>query len=157
MAPQTVILLRHAEKPANPDDPHLSPAGRVRAQKLANWLPHELGAEPDVILAAASKLSQRPYETVMPLAAALHLPIDTFFADQDHRALAHDLLTEARYASKLIALCWNHKHLPALARELGAPEGSYPDPWPEELFNLILRFDFAAATPVKVAQLTEQL
>ena len=47
MAPRSVFLMRHAEKPDDPEDPDLAPAGVERAKHLANWLPSIRGARPN--------------------------------------------------------------------------------------------------------------
>ena len=68
MAPLKSLLMRHAEKPEEPSDPHLSPEGEDRAKRLATWVPRQLGGPPDFIFAAAnSEESDRPVETVTPL------------------------------------------------------------------------------------------
>lgn len=62
-APQTVFVVRHAEKgPENPD-PSLTPAGQQRAAELA-WL--LIGAQ---VTAAFASEFKRTQETVAPLAA----------------------------------------------------------------------------------------
>jgi phosphohistidine phosphatase SixA len=39
VAPKTIILMRHAEKPDDLTNPDLSHAGRERAKALATWIP----------------------------------------------------------------------------------------------------------------------
>ena len=36
--PARVIVIRHAEKPDDPENSHLSEDGQVRAQRLVKWL-----------------------------------------------------------------------------------------------------------------------
>ena len=67
MTPKFILVMRHAEKPDEKTDPHLSPAGRSRAEKLATYIPPTFGT-PDFIFAAAdANESYRPRETVEPL------------------------------------------------------------------------------------------
>src|SRR6478672_2317427 len=69
--PSRIILMRHADKPDDPDDPDLSAAGVARAEHLATYIPQIFG-KPDYIIATArSKHSDRPLETVVPLARAV--------------------------------------------------------------------------------------
>ena len=83
MAPVKALIMRHAEKPDDQGDPNLSPAGRVRAKALVTWFPQTFG-RPDFIFAAAvSKRSERPVQTVQPLADALGLEVHAQFADDD--------------------------------------------------------------------------
>jgi phosphohistidine phosphatase SixA len=155
MAPQSILLMRHAEKPNDPTDPDLSDAGFARADRLARWLPQQLGT-PDFLFASAlSKHSARPFETIKPLAKALGMPIDATFTDQDYAALAQELLTGSRYAGRLVLVCWHHGHIPSLARDLRAESGRYPDPWDPEVFNLILRLEYKGDGAPTITQVTE--
>jgi phosphohistidine phosphatase SixA len=156
MAPGSVFLMRHAEKPDDPKDPDLALAGVERAERLANWLPSIMGGPPQFIFAASlSKRSARPYETVKPLSKAVGVPINATFADQDYSALAEELLVDPVYANAVVVVCWHHGHIPSFARDLKAPAGTYPDPWPDGLFNLVLKFDFGTGSVPTVTQITE--
>ena len=104
-SPQLILVMRHAEKPDDPSNPDLAPAGVARANALASWLPATFGA-PDFIFAAAiSKHSARPYETVKPLSKATGVPADSTIADQDYGFLASELLGTERYVGKRIVVC----------------------------------------------------
>jgi hypothetical protein len=39
--PAQIILIRHAEKPADPEDPHLSEAGVKRAERLVSFITND--------------------------------------------------------------------------------------------------------------------
>jgi phosphohistidine phosphatase SixA len=152
-APQFVLVMRHAEKLADPLDPNLSPAGSIRAQKLVTYVPQEFG-NPDFIFAKAiSKHSARPYQTVQPLSEAINVAIDATFADQDYGALASTILSSAQYANKKVLVCWHHGNIPPLMQALGCT-GGYPDPWDPAVFNLILNVTFEGGEPA-VTQVSE--
>jgi broad specificity phosphatase PhoE len=142
-----ILLMRHAEKPDDPLDPNLSPAGRERAEKLVRYIPETFGKPAWLFASAISKHSQRPFETIDPLAKSIDVPIDTSFADQDYAALAQELAANPRYDGKLILICWHHGNIPPLAHALKAKHGDYPNPWDPNVFNLILSFDFNAGVP----------
>jgi broad specificity phosphatase PhoE len=73
--------MRHAEKPDDPRDSHLSDQGRARAEKLAAYVPTDLG-KPDFLFASApSKHSMRPIETITPLSNKIRVPIDSTIVD----------------------------------------------------------------------------
>src|SRR5688572_1050404 len=80
--PRSVLLIRHAEKPAADADSGLSPAGKKRADALPELFKKAADRTdplptPDVIFAAqASKHSNRSAETVAPLARALKLEVN---------------------------------------------------------------------------------
>jgi phosphohistidine phosphatase SixA len=140
--PKMIMVMRHAEKPADPSDPNLTAAGKARAKRLATYIPEEFG-KPDFIFAAAiSTHSARPYQTVRPLSKREKVGIDAKIADNDYGVLAQRLLTKKKYAGKSIVVCWHHGNIPSLLRVLGAPKGQYPNPWDHTVFDLILRLEF---------------
>ena len=141
--PKIILMMRHAEKPADPSDPNLTAAGKRRAKRLATYIPDTFDIKPDFIFAAAiSTHSARPYETVRPLSKRESVGIDAVIADNDYGVLAQRLLTKKQYAGKSIVVCWHHGNIPSLMRMLGAPKGQYPDPWDHTVFNLILQLEF---------------
>src|SRR5882672_5994652 len=81
--PAEIILIRHAEKPDDPDARHLSKAGEERARELVAFLttdPEFTKYGPPVALFATQTTrhgrGQRTRETLAPLAKELHLPIE---------------------------------------------------------------------------------
>jgi hypothetical protein len=154
----TILLMRHAEKPGDSHNPDLSPAGFARAKELAKYIPKEFGRQPDFIFATSdSKHSSRPRETVEPLSKESGVPVETPYADKDFDKLAHDIENDPKYAGKFIVIAWHHGEIPNLADSLGAPEGTYPNPWPDDRFNHILEFQYGAhGGKPKVTDLTEK-
>jgi broad specificity phosphatase PhoE len=116
VAETKIIIIRHAEKPNDDTDPHLAPAGWKRAWALSSN-PGLVGP-PSVIFAAAASLgSNRPVETISPLAAALGLSIDATISDHEIERLSAKLRALAEGTVALV--CWHHERIPKLARELG--------------------------------------
>jgi hypothetical protein len=153
VTPASILVMRHAEKPRSPIDPHLSEAGRRRAERLAAWLPETFG-RPDILFAAADKLlSRRPRETLEPLASAIGAPLRHDVSDQRSEAFAAELLADPEYAGRRVVVSWRHKALPGLARAR-SERGRMSEPWPGELYDLILRFDYAEGAKPKVTALT---
>ena len=137
-----ILLMRHAEKPDDASNVHLSPAGLQRAGRLASYIPQTFG-KPDFLFAAAdSEQSRRPVETIEPLSQATGVPIDSTVANGHHDFLANELMTKPRYEGQRIVICWHHESMRHFSRELGGAKGDCPDPWAEDLFNLILQFDY---------------
>ena len=148
--PARLLVLRHAEKTGDPKDPHLSAEGQARAAQLAQTIPANFG-RPDFLFAAkTSKRSRRPVETLETLAEAAGLDIDGSFDDEEVDGLV-DALCSTKYAGKLGVICWRHSDIPHLAGVLGAPAGSYPDPWPDEDFDRIIEVDYRQGNPPRVA------
>src|SRR5271165_2889154 len=96
--PKQILILRHGEKSALKTDIDLNPRGFARAAALPRLFPAQFDT-PDFIFAThAGKHSNRPVETVTPLAKSLHLKIDSRFGENDGRALARELLSKPDYA-----------------------------------------------------------
>lgn len=143
--PRVVLIIRHAEKPDDPDDPNLAPKGRERAAAMAHgWL--DRFPRPDVVIATArSKRSNRPVETVEPLAGALHEHIEAAHKDADFAVLAHDVLAGPQYAGKVVLICWHHGKIPGLARALGA--AAAPEKWDPAVYDRVWEIDYIKGIP----------
>ena len=124
--PARVILLRHAGKPADESDAHLSERGTRRARALAAFLATGpvLGTNGQPAALFAPKVTRRgrtfrPYETLKPLADHLNLPVQTPYGPSDYAALAKRILSDSAFDGKTVIVCWIHDYLPALAKALG--------------------------------------
>jgi hypothetical protein len=140
--PATILIIRHAEKLTD-GRLDLSPTGFERARLLPKIFSP---ARPDLpmpqVLFAThiSEHSNRPVQTVTPLAAALHLPIDDSFKNEDYPALASALLS-GKYAGKVVLVVWHHGKIPQLVSALGATPPYTP--WPDTQYDRIWRIDYA--------------
>ena len=138
--PAQIIVIRHAEKPDDPQALHLSKKGEARAKSLVEFLtkdPHAIKhGLPTVLLASRPThkgTGQRPRETLQPLATQLQLEIEIPFESKDYAQLARQVLTTPQYSGKTVVICWVHEHLPALAAALGVtPE---PSKWKDADYN----------------------
>ena len=146
LANTTVLVIRHAEKPASGDT--LTPAGEARAKAYVHYFQsYTIDSKPaavDYLIAAAdSKGSKRPRLTLTPLSQATGLTINQRFTDKQFQELADDL--RAKPHGKDIVICWHHGEIPGLLRALGAnPEELLPKgKWPEDVFGWViqLRYD----------------
>jgi hypothetical protein len=142
----TVLIIRHAEKPATGDG--LSPEGYRRARAYADFFRRfEVDSKPvrpDWLFASSdSRGSRRPRLTLEPLGAALGRPLDTRFRPKEPGELAQELKSKPH--GKVILICWHHGEIPELIRALGGqPEKLLPHgEWPSGVFNWIveLRYD----------------
>ncbi len=141
--PATILIIRHAEKLTD-GQLDLSPTGFKRASLLPNlFVPAGARSDlptPQVIFAThQSKHSNRPVETVTPLAAALHLTIDDSIMNEDYATLASILLS-GKYAGKVVLVSWHHGNIPQLATALGA-QPPYTT-WPDTQFDRVWRIDY---------------
>jgi hypothetical protein len=145
LANSVVLVIRHAEKPD--DGPDLSPQGQARGQAYVGYF-EKLDvdgkpARPDAIFATArSRASNRPFETVEPLARALTLTIQNGFKNDQFAELARALRAEPHGHTLLV--CWHHGEIPALLQALGAdPNAVLPDgKWPGKQFGWLIALTF---------------
>jgi hypothetical protein len=99
---------------------------------------------PDFLFAAqASKSSNRPVETITPVSAALNLTYDDRHADGDYAKVASDILTNSKYAGKVVLVCWHHGNIPNLAAALGVAN---PPAWPGVVFDRVWAISYSDGT-----------
>jgi hypothetical protein len=141
LANNTVLIVRHAEKPA--EGIGLTPMGEARAQLYAKYFqPFQeegLSIAVDCLYAGAdSKNSIRPRLTLEPLSKATGLPLHLNVGTRDPEALVHELRTEAHGQHPLIA--WRHGEIPTLLTAFGiAPEKVIPNgKWPDDVFDWVI-------------------
>jgi broad specificity phosphatase PhoE len=110
----TVILIRHAEKNIEPDnpDPDLSPAGQARAVELARMFGD---AGVNAIYATQYKRTQ---ETVKPLGDHLNLPV-TLVNSNSTPELARQILSDHR--GQTILVSGHNNTVPEIIAALGGP------------------------------------
>jgi hypothetical protein len=162
MSALTILIIRHAEKPGESwPGPGLTPDGAtdnkslvIRGwQRAGSWsalFGAGLGGvdcpSPSVIYAAdpnattGDEPSQRPYETVVPLAARLGLTLDTTYAVGQEDQLANAVFGQPGP----VLIAWEHKAiarslLPAIANGQSLPD--MPTKWDGTRFDVVLRFD----------------
>jgi hypothetical protein len=140
--PRYIILIRHAEKPDDKHDPHLSPAGVRRAGRLVTYVTTDpkmkaLGLPAAIFATRMTKDDdgQRTQETVEPLARALKLTVHTPYTGANYKHVVKDILDHHAYAGKTVLLCWNHEEIPQLAAALGVDPR--PHKWPDDDFDTV--------------------
>ena len=145
--PAQIILIRHAEKPDDKDDPHLTAKGREHARALVNYVTHtpELltNGTPAALFAThatAHDRSLRPHETLEPLAKELKLKIQTPVLAKDYAALAKQILGNRKFQGRTVLICWTHTEITQLAAALGVkPE---PKEWKAGDFDRVLLISY---------------
>jgi hypothetical protein len=138
--PVQIILLRHAEKPAEEAALHLSSRGEKRAHALAKFLsaPNYLTSNAPIAALYATRVtknnhSQRTGETLAPLAKKLHLPVNTAYESDRYPLLVHNILSNGAFHGKTVIICWTHHELADLAGALGVKPK--PSPWKDKVFD----------------------
>lgn len=120
---QTLVFLRHAEKPGEGLG-QLNCQGLNRALELATLLPERFGDADYVFAANPSRHVEegsqderysyiRPLMTISPSAIRLGLPVNIDFGANDYDDLADELL-QAKYRNATVYTAWSHGYLPDL-------------------------------------------
>ena len=166
--PEVIYVIRHGEKPGHPsshgkhpsphfgvdyqgakDEHSLLPRGWQRSGALTALFapaagPPRAGLRTPVALLSPSHGDQertavhRTYQTIQGLAEHLGLTIGTPFEVGDEHRLAASVV--AGY-SGVVLVCWEHSHIPVIARLLPIAEGTpVPDVWPDDRYDVIWAF-----------------
>ncbi|KYC23746.1 hypothetical protein [Pseudomonas sp. ABFPK] len=120
---QTLVFLRHAEKPGEGLG-QLNCQGLNRALDLATVLPERFGKADYVFAANPSRHVEegskdqsysyiRPLMTITPSAIRLGLPVNIDYGANDTDALAEELLRD-KYRNATLYTAWSHGYLPDL-------------------------------------------
>src|SRR5262249_42590382 len=140
--PAAIVMIRHAEEPDNPGNPHLSKEGAARADLFVEFMTHDpaiIRLGPPAAIFATQMTNdgngQRTQETVAPLGSVLHLPVQTPYRAKDYAKLARRVLSDPTLAGKTIVICWNHEWLPQLAAALGVTP--IPPKWKDKNFDQV--------------------
>ncbi|SEM67725.1 hypothetical protein SAMN04487857_1045 [Pseudomonas sp. ok272] len=160
---QTLVFLRHAEKPAGGLG-QLNCQGLNRALNLAQLLPEKFGKANYVFAANPTRNVEegefdnsysyiRPLMTISPSAIKLGLPVNINFSANDTSDLADELLHD-KYHDSIIYTAWSHGYLPELINEVAqdAVGGTHTitEDWPsgdfDSLYVLTLTWHNGKAT-----------
>jgi len=160
--PQRVLIIRHAEKPEQDETSiHLSPEGRKHANELYRLFkesedrPSPFPTPVFIFAAGTSKHSNRSVETVTPLAQRLKRNINQEYRDEDYEKLAHEILTNRKYAGKTILVSWHHGTIPELANRLKATDA--PKKWKDSVFDRVWQIDYDKEGQATFQDLPQQL
>ena len=170
-----IMIIRHAEKPGDADPDHgvswngvhdrhdLTVRGWQRAGALVRFFapiggpPNGRLASPATIIASAAMVdsrSLRAQHTVLPLAVALGIAIDTRHADGEEDAVAATALA----AASPVLIAWHHHHIVSLARKIGGSAIGCPRHWPDDRFDMVWVLDRSAdGAPWTFAQVPQRL
>jgi len=124
---QTLVFLRHAEKPEGGLG-QLNCQGLNRAIDLSTLLPEKFGKADYVFAANPTRNVEegeldnsysyiRPLMTISPAAIKLGLPVNIEFSANDTSDLAREL-TEDKYHNSTIYTAWSHGYLPELINKV---------------------------------------
>jgi hypothetical protein len=159
-----IMVIRHAEKPANDPPPHgvtlkgerekesLAIRGWQRAGALASFFAPTNGSFQDPSLAKPQFLyasrfirrqgSRRPIETITPLAEKLAIRINAHFARDEPKNMLEDVFL----CGGVVLICWQYEYIPQIASYILGNKTTAPHDWPEDRFDVVWVFDRDATT-----------
>ncbi len=146
LAGNTVLIVRHAEKPV--DGRELTPAGEARARAYATYFEpfHEEGWSfrvDELFAGADSANSIRPRLTLEPISRATGLKLQMPAGTKEPDKLVTLLRTQAHGIHPLIA--WRHGQIPDLLRAFGASQSLIPgDKWPDDTYDWVIVLQFGS-------------
>jgi hypothetical protein len=154
-----IMVIRHAEKQddtgviagvtieGRPDSEDLAVRGWQRAGALVGlFLPPDGAfvdrnlATPDAIFASGigpHSKSQRPQNTVAPLAAKLGLQLNTNYLKGEEAKLVGDVLA----SDGVVLIAWEHQAIPVIGNSIIGNDTLCPQSWPENRFDVVWVFD----------------
>ena len=153
-----IMVVRHAEKPTDTEQ-GVTPAGDAdkhdlivqgwqRAGALVCLFAPARGSLQSPQLAtpqflfASDDSSQRPVETITPLAGRLNLKINQGFGTGDESSLAE----AARAANGVVLIAWQHEDIPAIGNAITGNKTTVPQKWPGTRFDLVWVFNLIPAS-----------
>jgi hypothetical protein len=167
---RSILIIRHGEKPpdgkpgvdagGNANDHSLVPIGWARAKALPTlftgaiaWFP-----QPTQLIAPAYGQKhdpvERTHETIAPLAGQLGLQIQTPFEKGYETDLGKQV---AAATSGVTLICWEHKHIPAIANAIILNDPQIPASWPGDRFDVVWVFEATAPGTYAFTQVPEML
>lgn len=160
--PSRILIIRHGEKPADPNDPNLTPQGYQRAQALTTLFqvhPEYASKGLPVAIYASQyvpgKNANRCVETAAPLANFLGLQLQTPFVGSDYASLASEILNNSALNDKVVFMTWVHGNIPNLAKALG---GNCPVQWDgNDVYDRVWMIDYSSKESATCADLPESL
>ncbi|MEM6721924.1 MAG: hypothetical protein AAF611_21530 [Bacteroidota bacterium] len=156
--PKEILIIRHAEKPADTSNENLSTKGYERAAALAYYLPDAFGTIDHIFAAGAgpNSPSERPIETVTPLANRLGEKVHQKFLKDDYQAMVTHILGDDEYTNSVITIAWQHTDIEAIATAFGTKDVP-TTPWPEDCFDLVWKLTYNGDQTYTLAQIPQLL
>jgi hypothetical protein len=158
--PGQVLIIRHAEKPAQGNS--LSLKGKERAAALAPFFigtPELLTFGAPIVIYAQRPSNQepslRPVETVKPLGMALDSIVLTTYSHDEINELVEEIKTKPEYQMKMVLICWEHHDIPQIAKAFGKVD--CPKKWNDSVFDRVWMLIFNQDETISFKDMPQQL
>ena len=158
LAGNTVLIVRHAEKP--PLGRELTPTGEARAQAYIHYFEpfHDggLNLRVNALYAGADSAdSIRPRLTLEPLGHATGLAVDSTISTKTPDALVSLLRATQHGNHPLVA--WRHGSIPSLLTAFGASPDLIPGgKWPNDVYDWVIVLNFDSTGHLRSQRLVKE-
>ncbi|RYC29793.1 phosphoglycerate mutase family protein [Lichenibacterium minor] len=153
MGPSRIMIIRHAEKHAEPgvtvegrsDEHSLTVRGWQRAGALVRLFgpDADVALRPDVVYASAigpESETRRPQQTVGPLVDLMREHNDSMYDDRFLKPNVEALVADVLERTGTVLIAWEHSRIPAIVAALPhAP--AVPSEWPKDRYDLVWVLD----------------
>jgi len=156
--PKEIVLIRHAEKPADTSNENLSTKGYERAAALAYYLPDTFGKIDHIFAAGVGNgsPSERPIETVTPLATRLKKKIHDTFLKDTYQDMVNHIFGDDKYTDSVLIIAWQHTDIEAIATAFGT-QNVPTAPWPRTCFDLVWKLSYNGDQTYALEQIPQLL
>jgi hypothetical protein len=87
--------------------------------------------------------AQRTFQTIQGLAGRLGVSVQSPVPEGQELALAAAVVASG---DEVVLICWEHDHIPALARSFPTVDATIPTVWPDDRFDVIWTFSLDPTT-----------
>jgi len=156
--PKEILILRHAEKPADVSNENLSVKGYERAAALAYYMPNAFGSIDHIFAAGVGHKShsERPRETITPLAERLGIKVHHKYLKYEYQEMVNHIFDDDKYTNTTIAIAWQHTDIEAIATAFGA-EKVPTSKWAGKCFDLVWKLTYDGNKGYTLAQIPQLL
>ncbi|MFK7750554.1 MAG: hypothetical protein AB8B65_19335 [Kordia sp.] len=156
--PKEILILRHAEKPAEASNENLSTKGYERAAALAYYMPATFGKIDHIFAAGVGHKShsERPRETITPLAERLDKKVHDSYLKYQYKEMITHIFSDDKYTDSTIAMAWQHTDIEAIANAFGTKDVP-TSKWPGSCFDLVWKLIYNGDKTYTLTQIPQLL
>ncbi|EDP95803.1 hypothetical protein U8527_11820 [Kordia algicida OT-1] len=156
--PREILIIRHAEKPADIKNENLATKGYERAAALAYYLPDAFGSIDHIFAAGVGHKShsERPRETVTPLAERLNKKVHDSFLKYQYQEMISHIFSDDKYTDSTIVIAWQHTDIEAISNAFGA-QNVPTSKWPGDCFDLVWKLTYNGDKTYSLTQIPQLL
>lgn len=156
--PKEILIIRHAEKPADVINENLSTKGYERAAALAYYLPATFGTIDYVFAAGVGQKSHSkcPRETVTPLAERLGKKLHDSYLKYEYKEMITHIFNDDKYTDSKIVVAWQHTDIEDISNAFGTQDVP-TSKWPGDCFDLVWKLTYNGDKTYSLAQIPQLL